>query len=254
MGLEIKNKWTLGETKVGEAVEMGLNIPTQGLWLREDVDMRCNVLMTPFVKKTLKKAHKVLVEKLLQIARLADVELRRDPASRSSRGGETLSGVGWNPKGSISVGSLPLSSDLSPSLTNSSTISSSGASLNPQPYTPPQQHRLSELPAPSTYFLSAASDSGLSTQRPASACNPPTHQSPHLGYAFPSQGAPTSYQTYGTNQHVYTKQYEAIHLRAQAQAHSGYTNSVGSLPNPQAVELPGSSWASGGEGVAELPT
>lgn len=256
MGLEIRNKWTLGESKMGEAVELGLDIPKQGLWLREDVDMRCNLLMTPFVKKTLKKAHKVLVEKLLQVAKLTDKELRSDLASISSHGGETLLSVGLNPKGSISVGSLPLSSNLTPSLTHSSTISSSGASLNPQHYTSEQQHRLSELPASSTYFLSAASDSRVPDhlQRPASSCNSISHQSQHLGYGFPSQTAPTSFQNYGANQHIYTKQYEAIHLRAQAQAYLGHGNSADSLQNPQAAELPGASWGPGGEGVAELPT
>jgi len=254
MGLEIRNKWTLGESKAGEAVELGLDIPKQGLWLREDVDMRCNVLMTPFVKKTLKKAHKVLVEKLLQVAQLTDKELRSELASIGSYGGETLLNVGTNPKGSISVGSLPLSSNLTPTLSHSSTISSSGVSLNPQHYTPSQQYHLSELPVPSTYFHSAASDSGVPDQRPASSCNPLSYQSPHLGYGFPSQNPPKSFQAYGTNQHMYTKQYEAIHLRAQAQAHLGHTNSVDSLPNPQAAELPGGSWASSGKGVAELPT
>jgi len=246
MGLEIRNKWTLGETKMGEAVELGLNIPKQGLWLREDVDMRCNMLMTPFVKKTLKKAHKVLVEKLLEVAQLTDAELRSDLAGISSHGGETFLGVGSNLKGSISVGSLPLSSNLTPSLTHSSTISSSGVSLNPQHYTSPQQHRLSALPTPSTFSLSATSDSGAPDRRPTSSCSPQIHQSAHLGYGFPSQGPPTSYQAYGTNQHMYTKQYEAIHSRAQAQANLEHTNR-------QTAELPGASWGPDREGVVELP-
>merc|ERR1711939_1019814 len=39
--------------------------PLHGLWLREDVDMRCNIMMGGFVKKTLKKAHSSLVGRLL---------------------------------------------------------------------------------------------------------------------------------------------------------------------------------------------
>ncbi|KAK0102895.1 hypothetical protein ONS95_000910 [Cadophora gregata] len=68
MGLDIKGKWTLGGSLPGEPiapVELGLGAPLQGLWLREDVDMRCNIMMGGFVKKTLKKAHSSLVGRLL---------------------------------------------------------------------------------------------------------------------------------------------------------------------------------------------
>merc|ERR1712093_681943 len=65
MGLDIKGKWTLGGSLPGEPiapVELGLGAPLHGLWLREDVDMRCNIMMGGFVKKTLKKAHSSLGE------------------------------------------------------------------------------------------------------------------------------------------------------------------------------------------------
>ncbi|CZT00800.1 uncharacterized protein RCO7_03130 [Rhynchosporium graminicola] len=68
MGLDIKGKWTLGGSLPGEPiapVELGLGAPLHGLWLREDVDMRCNIMMGGFVKKTLKKAHSALVGRLL---------------------------------------------------------------------------------------------------------------------------------------------------------------------------------------------
>ncbi|KAH7314060.1 hypothetical protein BKA65DRAFT_571205 [Rhexocercosporidium sp. MPI-PUGE-AT-0058] len=68
MGLDIKGKWTLGGSLPGEPiapVELGLGAPLHGLWLREDVDMRCNIMMGGFVKKTLKKAHSSLVGRLL---------------------------------------------------------------------------------------------------------------------------------------------------------------------------------------------
>ena len=95
MGLNIKGKWTLGGSLPGEPlapVELGLGAPISGLYLREDVDSRCspshhpqslsnypkeapltqrfslvkcNIMMTSFVKKTLKKAHMHLVDRLL---------------------------------------------------------------------------------------------------------------------------------------------------------------------------------------------
>jgi len=68
MGLDIKGKWTLGGSLPGEPiapVEIGVGAPLHGLYLREDVDMKCNVMMTSFVKKTTKKAHASLVDRLL---------------------------------------------------------------------------------------------------------------------------------------------------------------------------------------------
>ena len=77
MGLEIKNKWTLGGSLPGEPrepQELGLNVPKTGLWLREDVDMKCNMLMTSFVKKTLKKAHATLVARLVEKSHIMEVQ------------------------------------------------------------------------------------------------------------------------------------------------------------------------------------
>ncbi|RFU29729.1 hypothetical protein B7463_g6621, partial [Scytalidium lignicola] len=68
MGVDVKGKWTLGGTLPGEVaqpVELGLGAPLQGLYLREDVELKCNVIMTSFVKKTLKKAHEQLVGRLV---------------------------------------------------------------------------------------------------------------------------------------------------------------------------------------------
>jgi len=58
-----------------ETVELGLsNAPREGLYVREDVDMRCNIVMTGFVKKTLKRAHLVLVDRLVMKADLLKVK------------------------------------------------------------------------------------------------------------------------------------------------------------------------------------
>lgn len=84
MGLDIKGKWTLGGSLPGEPsqpVEIGMGVPLTGLYLREDVDMRCNVFMTSFVKKTLKKAHASLVDRLLVKAQLAEKAAENDRIS-----------------------------------------------------------------------------------------------------------------------------------------------------------------------------
>ena len=75
MGLNMKGRWTLGGTLPGEPrepVELGLGLPKTGLWLREDVDMKCNFVMTKFVKGTTKKTHAKLVARLLEKAHLVE--------------------------------------------------------------------------------------------------------------------------------------------------------------------------------------
>lgn len=71
MGLDIREKWSIGGSLPGEppeARELGVEVPRQGLYLREDGDMRCNILLTSFVRKNLDNAHKVLVERILKKA------------------------------------------------------------------------------------------------------------------------------------------------------------------------------------------
>ena len=75
MGLDLKSKWTLGGTlpqEPRENQELGLGAPKYGLWLREDVMIKCNILMTSFVKKTLQKSHVTLVERLMEKAHVIE--------------------------------------------------------------------------------------------------------------------------------------------------------------------------------------
>ncbi|OKL62872.1 hypothetical protein UA08_01836 [Talaromyces atroroseus] len=73
-GLEMRGKWQLLGWLPGEersAFEIGAEqhqIPKEGLYLREDCEMKCNVLLTPFVKRNIQKSHKLLVEKLVERA------------------------------------------------------------------------------------------------------------------------------------------------------------------------------------------
>ena len=77
MGLDMKGRWTLGGSLPGEprqAVEIGLGLPKTGLWLREDVEMKVNVVMGGFVKKTTKKAHATLVSRLVEKAHIIEAQ------------------------------------------------------------------------------------------------------------------------------------------------------------------------------------
>ena len=83
-GLDIRGKWTLGGSLPNEPVEareLGIGVPKTGLWLREDVDMRCNILMLSFVKKTLKKAHSTLVARLVEKAHLLEAQAQNEGLS-----------------------------------------------------------------------------------------------------------------------------------------------------------------------------
>ena len=72
MGTDIRERWSLGGTLPGEPpqpVELGIGAPAHGLYLREDIDLRCNFFMSGFVRKTLTRAHSTLVDRLVQKAR-----------------------------------------------------------------------------------------------------------------------------------------------------------------------------------------
>ena len=87
LGLNIKGKWTLGGSLPGEPIpppELGIGAPLTGLYLREDVDMRCNIMMTSFVRKTLKSSHARLVDRLVIKAQFDEVEIRSDGMSQAS--------------------------------------------------------------------------------------------------------------------------------------------------------------------------
>jgi len=81
MGLNMKGRWTLGGSLPHEPrqpVEIGLGVPKSGLWLREDVDMKCNMVMTGFVKKTTKRAHQTLVDRMIEKSHLKENAIHND--------------------------------------------------------------------------------------------------------------------------------------------------------------------------------
>lgn len=93
LGVDIRETWTLcgalpGEPRALAAAELGplaAGAPSSGLYLREDCDLRCNLLMTGFVKKNLKKAHAVLVQRLVEKSRV--MSSSSSSSSRKAGGG-----------------------------------------------------------------------------------------------------------------------------------------------------------------------
>ncbi|KAK0945209.1 hypothetical protein LTR29_003301 [Friedmanniomyces endolithicus] len=67
-GVDLKAIWRVGGNMYGEppeAPELGIAKPSSGLYLREDVEVKCNIFLSSFVKKNLKKSHATLVKDLL---------------------------------------------------------------------------------------------------------------------------------------------------------------------------------------------
>ncbi|KAH7117947.1 hypothetical protein B0J11DRAFT_96109 [Dendryphion nanum] len=98
LGLDIRAKWSVGGSLPGEPkqpTELGLGIPNEGLYIREDVRMKCNIMMLSFVKKTFKESHSKLVDRLVEKAhtiesKFANERLKGlrtiDPAERMGHG------------------------------------------------------------------------------------------------------------------------------------------------------------------------
>lgn len=71
MGVEIQGKWTVGGNEPGEKPEpreLGSEAPREGLYLREECEVKCNMIMTRFIKKTILKSHGKLMNSLIEKA------------------------------------------------------------------------------------------------------------------------------------------------------------------------------------------
>ncbi len=75
MNVDLRNNWRIAGNQPDEpreTAEIGIGAPSEGLYLREDVEIRCNVAMVSFVKKEMKAASKILVARLIKKAELLD--------------------------------------------------------------------------------------------------------------------------------------------------------------------------------------
>ncbi|KAJ4378094.1 hypothetical protein N0V83_000926 [Neocucurbitaria cava] len=73
--VDLRNKWQICGNQPGEPPEpkeLGSGAPPEGLYIREDVEIKCNVTMVSFVKKEMKAAAKIMLERLVKKAELLD--------------------------------------------------------------------------------------------------------------------------------------------------------------------------------------
>ncbi|KAL2175656.1 uncharacterized protein P884DRAFT_45709 [Thermothelomyces heterothallicus CBS 202.75] len=215
-GLTIREKWTVRGSLPGEPpqpVEPGLQVPQTGLYLREDVDMRCNVVMTGFVKKTLKKSHAALAERLKIKAEIASTASSN---TRSWTGSDSGSATTPEPSSSATMESSGLSSSSSQRYYNNNNPAAVELASRP----PSAASSVSLYSVQSSSFRSeAASSLGISPNSPVS-------------------GAPATYgdhyrqQTQPSSQYVAQPKHHHHHHAAQSSALPA------PLPEPVSVTYP----------------
>jgi hypothetical protein len=74
-GVDMRNKWRVCGNQPGEpaeARELGIGAPSEGLYLREDIEIRCNLTLVSFVKSQMKAAAKAMVDRFIKKAELLD--------------------------------------------------------------------------------------------------------------------------------------------------------------------------------------
>ncbi|KPI44683.1 uncharacterized protein AB675_8649 [Cyphellophora attinorum] len=79
-GIDLRVKYSIKGNQPGEPPEpreLGSAAPAEGLYLREDIEIKCNFTMVGFVKKGMKDASKVMIDRLIKKAELIDAELLR---------------------------------------------------------------------------------------------------------------------------------------------------------------------------------
>ncbi|SPO05559.1 uncharacterized protein DNG_08246 [Cephalotrichum gorgonifer] len=79
MSVDLRNKYRIAGNQPGveppEEREIGmaeLGVPADGLYLREDIEIRCNIAVVSFVKSQLKAASKEMVRRIIKKAELLD--------------------------------------------------------------------------------------------------------------------------------------------------------------------------------------
>ncbi|CZT22277.1 uncharacterized protein RCC_08146 [Ramularia collo-cygni] len=88
-GVDIKSKWSVCGNAPGEPrepPELGVNAPRDGLYIKEELDLRCNMFMTGFIKSNIKKSHGVAVKKIIERAGMMAPPPNREATSAAQSG------------------------------------------------------------------------------------------------------------------------------------------------------------------------
>ena len=114
-GVDLRNKYQIKGNQPGEPPEqreMGSAAPPDGLYLREDVEIKCNFTMTSFVKSQTKAATKILIDRLVKKAEMIDAEVLRQMMDQQRQHDNQQQPSGHSPN----PGQPPMSPGMSPSM------------------------------------------------------------------------------------------------------------------------------------------
>ena len=147
-------------------MEIGVTrAPREGLYLREDVDIKCNIFVTGYVKKTLKKAHEVLVDRMLKKGEIIEDNRQRMEFSQSMCISLTLRmwTISYTPTSQrqftdvASTGPIdyrnstykpPLTANSAPVPPDSSALPPNSSPIPPSSFPPPPAYALPDLLKP----------------------------------------------------------------------------------------------------------
>jgi hypothetical protein len=222
MGLELRARWTLCGSLPGEpqeSIELGLDVPRTGLYVRETVEMKCNIILAPFVKKTLKKAHHGVVEKMIQKAEAGVLNIDSTGLGVAAAKAGLKPGHGYQRPGSFGSSQ--------PNLHHGTTnFAGTSSSPSPQPQLPLQPQ---PQPQPqSSYLAGRPAQSGRVSQY-----EPYGRPQPQPQPQSQPQPQPTPYGVTASNAHVQHLEQRAAGRRRQQAA---FELPTGSEPRP--AELP----------------
>jgi len=146
-GVDLKGVWKVAGSVPGEPrepPELGVNVPPSGLYLREDVEVRCNVFLMSFVKRNMRKSHAVLVERLL--AKALEAEAKKQEQIRKN----SITGTDFRQPMNIISSGCPRDNVLDPAPSDlSSSTSISGTTHERRAFQDYTAHRAPQPPAQS---------------------------------------------------------------------------------------------------------
>lgn len=87
--------------EVRETPELGLKVPASGLYIKEEIDMTTNFLLTGFVKKNLQNAHTALLERLIVGVGIVESQAPQQQTAPSIVRSDTLDSYGATPSKTI---------------------------------------------------------------------------------------------------------------------------------------------------------
>jgi hypothetical protein len=128
MNIDLRNKYRIDGNQPGYEAPVqpeiglaGLGAPADGLYLREDIEIKCNIAVMSFVKAQLKAASKEMVSRIIKKAELLDAGVLQamiedgklktiNPADRSN----TMKSPGPSPTGSFATPQMQQQQPMSP--------------------------------------------------------------------------------------------------------------------------------------------